>query len=518
MKNTTKTVRTVSLMVLATLLSKALGLLRNMLLLWHYGTGVEANAFSAASKIPLSFFDLLFSAAIVGCFIPVYNRLGEDKERNDRFACTFLNAAFLGCGLLAVLGMVFAPFLISVSAPGLPEETAALAVKLLRILFPMILFAGGSYTLVGVLQSKGWYILPAMISTISNAAVVLYFLFFDVGGERGILWLSVMYVISWVLQFLTLLVPLLRSRFRYRPILDWKDRNFRRALKNIPPIMFGSWLIPAGVLIGTFFSSFFEPGGVTVFDVTNNFYVLAAGILSYSICNFIFPKLSKMSGKNAEDDFAKTSAAGLKVSLFIVLPFMAALFLLCREGVAILYLRDAFSAEAAQMTSDSLQWMVIGMPAFALIEMLSRIFYSKEMVKIPMAAALCGVAVNAGSAFLFVKILGLGLEFVSLANACGQIMAAVLLILCCMRKIKGIFTRDFGVFLLKSLICCLLSGAVMVVVYHFAASDVFACGILRNILTVLAVFGSGMFVYLIGAKFLRITFMDKTGNVPVQSE
>ena len=166
-------------MIAAMALSKVLGMLRSVLLASHYGTGTEANAFTAATQIPLTCFDLLLSAAILGCFIPVYNSFfkdgGSGEAKADRFACVFLNFVITVTGILTVAGILFADPLLSLISPDLTQAEHSLGVVLLRIMFPMILFTGAAYTLVGVLQSKNEFIVPSLISCISNLGVILYF-------------------------------------------------------------------------------------------------------------------------------------------------------------------------------------------------------------------------------------------------------------------------------------------------------------------------------------------------------
>jgi len=126
----------------------------------------------------------------------------------------------------------------SLMAPGLDAETSALASRLLRIMFPMIIFTGAAYTLVGVMQTKGRYFLPSMISAVSNAGIIIYLLAIDpLVGEGGVYGLAIAYLCAWFLQFLTLALPLYRSGFKFSPRLDFKNRALREALKKLPPIM-----------------------------------------------------------------------------------------------------------------------------------------------------------------------------------------------------------------------------------------------------------------------------------------
>jgi putative peptidoglycan lipid II flippase len=155
-------------MIAATLFAKALGLLRSALLARTLGDLPEAAAFAAASGIPGAIFDILFSAAITGAFIPAYSAAREEGEESARaFSRAFLGAALAAALLFSLAGVAFAPAIIRVFAANMSEETAALAVRLLRIMFPSAVFTAWAYTLAGLLQAHESFVLPAAVSALS---------------------------------------------------------------------------------------------------------------------------------------------------------------------------------------------------------------------------------------------------------------------------------------------------------------------------------------------------------------
>ncbi len=508
---------TVLSMVAAMVLSKGLGMVRSMCMAATYGTGSAANAFSAASRIPLTFFDLLFSAAILGCFVPVYNSFRDTEDKNraareaDTFACIFLNFILLLTGILSVIGILLAPGIIAIVTPELPPETAALAASLLRIMFPMILFTGAAFTLVGILQSKEQFLLPSMISAISNLGVICYFLFVNrYLGENGIYGLAIAYLISWALQFITLFIPLYRMRFPYRLLLDFKNPALKKALKMTPPIMIGSWLAPLGMLTGTYFSSGLSvSGAVTVFEYAINVNNIITGILTYGICNFTFPRLSRMNVSGDAHAFASTARAGILSSLAIVLPVMAAVLCLSEEGVAILYLRGEFTAADTVETARALRFFALGMPAFCLTEILSRVMFARMSVYVPMAASLTGSTVNVLSTVLLVRFFGdtLGVGSVALGNALGLWASAVVLFFVFMRTVRGAIDPAFLKNAAKLLFLTAVSSAIMRMAGVLLPTDPLSCGLIRNLLVCIAVFVPAAIVYLLGLKILRVSFI-----------
>ncbi len=509
-------VLTVLSMVAAMILSKGLGMVRSMFMASVYSTGWQANAFSAASRIPLSFFDLLFSAAILGCFIPVYNSFAdrEDKaaaERDaDTFACVFLNFILLLTGILALLGMIFARPILYVIAPGLDPQTSALAVSLLRILFPMILFTGAAYTLVGILQSKEQFFLPSMISAISNAGVILYFLFINEPlGDAGIYGLAVAYLVAWALQFFTLLVPLLRMHFPFRAVLDFRNPALRQALKMTPPIMIGSWLAPIGMLTGTHFAAQLTvPGALSVFEYAININNILTGILTYGICNFMFPRLSRQNVTGDRSAFSSTARAGILSALAIVLPIMAAVLVLSQEGTALIYFRGAFTEDDTRLTAQTLVYLALGMPAFCLTEILSRIMYAKMSTGTPMTASLSGAAVNVISTALLVRLCGdtLGVGTIAIGNTLGLWVCALVLFAALLRASPDVCSRTFFSNAAKLLLLSAAAYGVMIGIHAILSDGSITPSFLTNLTVCAVTFAPAAALYLAGLKLLRVRF------------
>ena len=514
-KSDKKGVKTIAVMMGATVIAKLLGMLRSVLQAGAYGTTPEANAFTAASKLPLTFFDLLLAAAVLGCFIPVYNSFAggtepsDDRKREaDSFAAVFLTFIIAACGALALIGMIFARPLVSFIAPNLDESALALAVTLTRIMFPLVIFTGSAYTLVGVLQSRGSFIAPAMISAISNAGVVVYLLCIDRSlGDRSIYGLALAYTLSWLVQLLTLMIPLKRSGFSLRLSLDFKNPALKKALRMAPPIMIGSWLAPAGTLLGQFFAARTGVAGATTdFDYANNIYIIIAGTLTYSICNYTFPKISRLSAAGNSEEFASTVRDGLKSALFIIVPIMSAALVLAGEGVSILYLRGIFTPEDAANTTAALIPIIAAMPFFGVTELFSRVFYSKNEVKIPMLAALCGIAANAAVGGLLVGAglgSGLGISAVGLANAAGQAASAIVLLIFAAKRIPGLLDRSLLFAVLKLLLGGALVFAVCAGMKLLLHSSPFEASFLVNVGKAAAAFLPAAVVYLVYSKLVK---------------
>jgi Uncharacterized membrane protein, putative virulence factor len=510
--------KTIILMMAATFLAKFLGMLRGALLSYNYGTSGLSDAFTTAQNISSSFFDFIFAAAIGGCFIPVYTSFAKNdsadltgkntSDEADRFACVFLNVMILIAGVMTTIGMIAAKPIVAVIASDMEPELAALTVTLLRIMFPIAAFAVGTYTLVGVLQSKNSFLLPALLSAISNAGVILYFLFIDERlGDNGIYGLAAAYLLSWVVQFLTLAIPLMKMGFKFRLIFDFKNPALIKALKNAPPILLGSWLMPAGALLGTTFADKITlvsgTGTIAAFGYANGLYIMIAGILTYSVCNFLFPKLSRLSAENSisgDDEFKKSVRDGVIGSLSIIIPVMAGVFILSGEGVAILYGRGEFTVSDVETVSKLLSVITLAMPAFAVAELGSRVFYARGMVAPPVIAALSGVAANAAvTSALIYSGAGdkIGMNAVGFGNAAGQITAAAVFVIFAHVKIRGIINAHLLIGIGKTCVSSAAAYTAMKIVYGLIGNaGEYSLSLMKNAVTAVIVFAVGAAVYL----------------------
>ena len=499
---------TVAAMIAVTLFSKVLGLVRQMMTASIFAATPEGIAFSAASGIPLAIFDMLFSTAVLGAFLPIYKgKLTSDSKEARSFSSSFLTAVVLVTSAAALLGILLARPILLLAAPELDGETAALAVTLLRMMFPAVVFAGAAYTLVGILQSHERFLLPASVSAISNLVMIFYLAFCPMPvGRNSVIGFAAAYLLSWAVQFLTLAVPLIRERKFPKPVKQILTPDTKLAAVRSLPVMFGSWLIPMISLIAKSFSSFIDGStiesgahtgtAIVVYENAFSVFTIAAGLLTYGICNYIFPKLSERVAKSDEKGFARLIGKSTFASLALILPICAAVFVLSDEIVELLYLRGSFSQGLATAASDALRIFSFAMPAYGMTELFSRICYSCGKVRFPMAASLTGISVSMILNAVFLHFGRLSVKTVALSTVLGQTAACgILLALCSFVFLKK---KNLG---LKKIILLLPGGIVcgvsMWVCRNFLMQILHFSKTFQNFLTITIVFAVGFMVYLI---------------------
>jgi len=466
-----KAVKTVSFMVIATMLAKVMGMVRDMFFTNYYGTGIEGVAFLSATRIPLLFFDITLGAAILSTFIPVFNRYLEkgDKKGAFDFSNSFINLVVLISVVFCIIGVVFAKDLANFIAPGIPDEAKVLATKLLIVLLPTTIFTSLAFAFVGILQSFDEFNIPAIISLVSNLAVIIYLIFLN--KTFGIFGVAVAMLIGWSLQFFVQIPSLIQKGYKYRFVLNLRNEGILDVFKLAIPILISSWLQPICVMINTIFGSYLNGGqAVAGLEFANRLYIIIVGVFTFGITNYIFPSLSKMSGGGNADGFKDVMSKSIKVMLLIIAPIMLGMMLLARPIIDVVYGRGEFGETSIMLTSTALFFYSIGMVSFGINEIINKCFYAMKDGKTPMIASVCGIITTLILAFTFTKLLGLGIGGLALSASISAIVVSVMLIIAMTKKVGAIFDKQMLIYIAKVAIATLIMAIAVITTIGLASN------------------------------------------------
>lgn len=486
-------VKTVGLMMAVTAASKLLGMVRQMLFGSIFAESAEASAFLAASSVSLSLFDILFAGAIAGCFIPMF---GEAKksggDRAQKFSSSFLLAVSLMIAAVSAVMMIFSRTAISLLSPALESETAALAARLLRIMMPASVFAGITYIFAGLLQSNGMFILPAAASSLSNILLIICLALTRTANEKSVVTLSFVYTLSWAAQAILLAAPAYIKKAAPRAKPDLGNADMISALKKAPAVTAGSWLLPLGLLAATFFAPFISDTAITAYNYAYNIFIIISGVLTYGVCNFVFPKFSSVSA----DDFVPLLRRAQKSALLLVFPFAAGSAVLSLRITEIIYLRGNFSAEQARECASLLTVFAFAMPFFAVYEILCRAFYAAGKARVPAAASLSSAVVCVASNLLFFAFTEKNILSLPISFLISQVTAAVILCIYA-GKYFGLFSPGTMADMAKTAFSAVVCGVSMYFLNEIAAKICQKSAFLQNLFASAIVFSAGCVVYLI---------------------
>ena len=452
-------------MVIATVMAKALGLLRDMLVAASYGTTVEAIAYDAASRLPILLFDLVIGGVVTAAFIPIFNELlvKESREKAFEFADHYITLILVICLVIALVGVALAAPLVEFLIPEADAQAKSLAVTLTRIMFPMIIFTGLAFAYVGVLLSLGEFRIPAIISLVSNGVMVIYL--FALDARFGIIGLSLSMLIGWMLQAFVQLPKLGSLGYRYRMRLSLRSPYIKQAAGGALPILLGTWTAPVCSLINTRFASGIEAGrAVTALGYANRFYTILIGVFSYVATNLLFPYISKASAAGESKEANRLMLSSVRILSLIILPMSAGLIVLAEPLVSIIYERGEFNSHDVIMTATALRAYTVGMIFAAANEVLTKAFFARKDFKKPMYASFIAMAVNFILVFPLAKALGLG--GIALASGLALIAGCAFNYIALLKKEGALFTLSD----VRELAKMILSALIMAVAVYFAAS------------------------------------------------
>lgn len=465
-----KAAKTVSAMAIIILLAKVMGLLRETLVAGIYGQGTQSDMINTATQIPLLFFDMVLGVAILSTFVPVFNKKIEKcgKAEAMRFADNFATIVGFIAVAAAILGMVFAKPLINLMVPGYSdvpgkaEETA----RLLRILFPSIVFTATAYIAVGILQSFGEFTIPSLISVVSNGIMILYLVFF--GDKLGLTGVAVSMLIAWAMQLVVQIPHLIKFGYRYKFKFDLKDDGIKEAAKIALPVLISSWVQPLCNVINMAFGSGLGDGAVSALNWANKIYIIMVGVFAYAVTNFIFPKLSRLSGEDSKEEFSKMTASSVGI-IVAVIGIISALFIaLSNPIISVVFERGEFTADNTALCGKALFYYSFGMIGYAVCEVLNKSFYALSDGKTPMITSVIGIVVNLCSAAVFVGVLDMQVGGLALAAAVSSTVMGICLMYMINKRRKNTVNAKFVLNMVKIIIASAAAFAVAKLVDGFA--------------------------------------------------
>lgn len=467
MESTKKLIKTAGFMIIATVLAKLCGLLRDSFIGAFFGTGSNADAYFAATKIPLLFFDVVIGGVISAAFIPVFNEYLEKSTKQCalEFANKFINVILVITGLMCICGIIFAPQLIEIITPGLSVDTKLLAVRLSNILFPMIIFTGLAFSFVGILQSFGEFNIPAIISLVSNGMMILYLLIFR--DRFGVYGLAIAMLVGWGLQAAVQIPSLIKFSYRYSPDFRFNDEGLKKTAILALPLLISTWVQPIGSLVNMRFASNLGEGTMSALEYANRLYIIMVGVFSFVVTNLIFPSLARA---NAADNTSERHAlmhGALKSVSFVMLPIMAGFILLSEPVVKLIYNYGEFDSSSVYLTAQALKFYSIGMIGYSYSEVLNKSFFAMQDSKTPMINALISIGANIILSYILSKSFGIG--GLALASALAASINALLNFVMMNKRIKGIFAKQDITDILKIVFAAIVMSAAVFFTHRFTA-------------------------------------------------
>ncbi len=460
----TKIAKSIGAVSGATLLSRILGYLRDMLVASRIGNGWAADTFYLAFRIPNLLRDLLGEGSLSSGFIPVFSECLVKKGKNEAAA---LSSACLGILLVilsgvTLLGMIFAPAIVRLVAWGWWDkpEQLALAVKLTRIMFPFIAFISLSALAMGVLNSLQVFFIPAvapmMLSVFEIVAVLWLVPLMKVPAE-GLAWGV---LIGGLFQFLWQIPALVKNGFLHK-IIFLITPEIKRIGVLILPVAIGSGVRQMNVFVDQICASFLQDGSIMALYYANRIYQLPLALFGISVATVALPAMSLSAAKQDLPQLKQTFSVSIRMTMFTLIPSTIGLIVLGQPIIKLLFEHGSFQSEGTVLTALALTFYALGLIFFAGAKIAASAFYALQDTKTPVKIAIAAMILNTVLNIILMRFLRVGGLALATSISAAFNMAALVYIL--RQRIGALGARQIWVTMQK----VLLASAVMGVVCFF---------------------------------------------------
>ena len=368
-----------------TLLSRVLGYLRDILIAIFLGASIFADAFFVAFRLPNTFRRLFAEGTFNAAFIPSYvSEKTKNQKRGKKFADESLSILILILFSIVLLVEIFTPYLVYLIAPGFLENTEKfnLAVEFTRITFPFLLFVSISSFFSGILNSNNKFAAAAAAPIILNVILILSLIASYFFGLNFAKQLSYGVTLAGIIQLIFLIFA---TKKYYRPSIEFKTKLSSKVkffFKKLLPSILSSGVMQINILVGTIIASF-EASAVSYLYYADRIYQINLAIAGIAVGTVSLPVLSKAFRQKNFLKISNIQSRSIELSLLLSIPASLGLIIASKEIVNALFGYGSFTIENINMTASALKYFGYGIPAFALIKILSNFFFARNNTKTP---------------------------------------------------------------------------------------------------------------------------------------
>lgn len=411
-QDTGKIARSAGTVSVAVMCSRVLGLVREQAFAILFGAGFDFDAFVVAFRIPNLLRDLFGEGALSAAFVAVFSEHDTNKGEQATWKLANNVLVFFGIvlSLITLTGIIFADPLVRLlveadfeSVAGKVELTKLLTI----IMFPFLVFISLSSVVMGVLNTKGRFFIPALASSFFNLGSIVggvgLALLMPRFGQPAILGMAIGTLIGGLLQLL-MQVPTLRATgFSLKPHLDIFDPGLKRILRLMIPAVIGLAPLQINVLVNTYFASSLAEGSLSWLNYAFRLFWFPVGLFGVALSTATMPVISRYAALKDIDKLKETCTSSLTMALCLTIPATAGLIFLGEPLIRIIFQHGRFDAYATVKTAEALTFYAIGLFAYASVKIMVPVFYALDDTKYPVMGSFLTMAANIAIILLTIK-------------------------------------------------------------------------------------------------------------------
>jgi putative peptidoglycan lipid II flippase len=381
-----------------TLISRILGLVRDVVLARFFGASLVMDAFLVANRIPNMLRRFFAEGAFSQGFIPVMARYREQHDHEEAREYVDAIAGTFGLVLFGItlVGVIAAPILVLIVAPGFVGDGGDfdLAVLMLRFTFPYLLFVSLTAFAGGILNTYGRFGVPAFTPVILNVVLIAAAIWWSPRLSEPGMALAYAVSIAGICQLLFQLPFLAQIRALPRPKWSPGHEGVRRTVRLMLPAIFGSSVAQINVLLGGIIASMLGVGSISYLYFSDRLMEFPLGLFGIALATVTLPYLSRLWANDSRIEFSRTLDWSMKLAALVALPAAVGLIVLAEPLIVTIFYRGEFDEHAVRMTAMALQAYAVGLVGFSFVKILAPAFFAREDTKTPVRIALIALTVN----------------------------------------------------------------------------------------------------------------------------
>lgn len=428
-----KLLKSTAIVSAMTLISRVSGLLRDVVMANVLGPGSLADAFFVAFRIPNFLRRIFAEGAFSQAFVPVFSEL---TEQNTYEAKRFVNASAgilaLSTLVLSLLGVIFAPFIVSVFAPGFTEDIDKFntTVNALRIMFPYLFCVSLVAMSAGVLNTVNRFAIPAVTPVLLNVCLIVAMLALVPYTDNAAQALAIGVLIAGFIQIAFQIPSLYKEGYLPKPTIERHNYHVNKVFKLMLPAVFSISVAQVNMLVNTFLASFLVTGSVSWLYFSDRLMEFPVGVFGIALATVVLPSLSREHTTGTAQSFSDMMDWALRWVVLIAVPATAALYLLALPLLTTIFQYGEFEVDDVLMSTSALKAFAIGVCGFIFVKVLAPGFFARQDMVTPMRIAVTAVIINVILSIILVKTLahtGLALA-ISIAAWCNSALLFIVLV------------------------------------------------------------------------------------------
>jgi putative peptidoglycan lipid II flippase len=487
MKKGSSLIKSTFIIMIVSLISRALGFLRDMLIAKNFGAGMYTDAYNIAVTIPETIFTLV-GLAISTAFLPTLSKIKAENGQKDMyvFANNIINILFIISLILFIVTSIFSKELVFILARGFSEEASLLAIKLTRITLINLLFLSVNACFTSLLQVNEDFIIPAILGLFFNLPMIIYLLVFR---NYDIFGLTIANVIGNLFRVTVQVPSLIKHGYKYKFTINLRDKRLKAIFILIIPVIIGAGANTLNMVVDKNIASSLKVGSVSALDYAQKLIFFINSIITTSIASVVYPLMANMRNNNDKDGFVEILKKSIIYLALLLIPITVGIAIFDRDIVKIVYERGKFTEYAVNLTTLSLLGYSFGIFFTGIRDILNSTLFSMGQTKITTINGIIGVAINIIFSISLSRYIGI--VGIAMASVIAMAVTAILLFISILKLEKGFEIRDILKKISIIIINSLIMGATITIIVIYLRNKI------NSIVLLLIGTSVGIIVYLI---------------------